>query len=109
MFLGIVFDILQLKHQIQVYLPILSQLVRSDLKVKVKYFIYLLFENLFQPMPGWHASMPRKEKREGRKERKGIEAQRVKHPTPSQATNALTGDEGQNGKQKRKRKKQGVE
>ena len=35
------------------------------------------------------------------KKRKGIEAQRVKHPTPSQATDALTGEEEQNGKQKR--------
>ena len=38
-----------------------------------------------------------------------IEAQRVKLPTPSQATDALIGDEEQNGKQKRtKRKKQGT-
>ena len=43
------------------------------------------------------------------KKRKGIEAQRVKHPTLSHATDALTGDEEQNGKQKRtKRKKQGA-
>ena len=42
------------------------------------------------------------------KKRKGVEAQRVKHPTPSQATDALIGDEEQNGKQKStKRKKQG--
>ena len=40
---------------------------------------------------------------------KWIEAQMVKHPTPSQATDALIGDEEQNGKQKKtKRKKQGV-
>ena len=40
---------------------------------------------------------------------KGVEAQRVKPSTPSQATNALTGDEEQNGKQKRaKTKKQGA-
>ena len=43
------------------------------------------------------------------KKRKGIEAQRVKHTAPFQATDALTGDEEQNGKQKRtKGKKQGV-
>ena len=49
-----------------------------------------------------------KETRRGKK-RKGIEAHRVKLPTPSQATDALTGDEEQNGKQKRtKRKKLGV-
>ena len=43
------------------------------------------------------------------KKRKGIEAHRVKYPTPSQATDALTGEEEQNGKQKRtKRKKQGT-
>ena len=43
------------------------------------------------------------------KERKGIDALRVKHPTPSRAIDALTGEEEQNGKQKRtKRKKQGA-
>ena len=52
----------------------------------------------------------RKKRNEKRKKRKRIEAHRVKRPTPSQATNALTGDEEQNGKQKRaKRKKQGVD
>ena len=35
------------------------------------------------------------------KKRKGVEAQRVKHPTPSQATDALIGEKEQNGKQKR--------
>ena len=59
-------------------------------------------------MPGWHASMPRKEKLEEGKKGKGSR-HRVKHPTPSQATDALTGDEEQNGKQKRReRKKSGV-
>ena len=43
------------------------------------------------------------------KNRKGIEAHRVKHPIPSQVIDALTGDEEQNGKQKKtKRKKQGA-
>ena len=43
------------------------------------------------------------------KERKGIEAQRVEHPTSSRATDALTGDEEQNEKQKKtERKKQGL-
>ena len=42
------------------------------------------------------------------KKRKEIEAQRVKHPTPSQANDVLTGDEEQKGKQKIKSKKQGV-
>ena len=43
------------------------------------------------------------------KKRKGIEAQRMKHPTPSRAIDAIIGDEEQNGKQKRpKRKKQGT-
>ena len=41
--------------------------------------------------------------------RKGIEAHRVKHPTPSQATDALTRKEEQSGTQKgTKRKKQGA-
>ena len=39
------------------------------------------------------------------KERKGIEALRVKYPTPSRAINALIGDEEQNGKQKRIKRK----
>ena len=36
---------------------------------------------------------------------KGIEANRVRHPTPSQATDALIGDEKQNRKQKRTKNK----
>ena len=41
------------------------------------------------------------------KKRKGVEAQRVKPPTPPWAIDALAGDEEQKGKQKRtKRKKQ---
>ena len=39
------------------------------------------------------------------KKRKGIEANRVKHPTPSQVTDVLTGDEEQNRKQKRAKRK----
>ena len=35
------------------------------------------------------------------KEKKRIEAQRVKHPTPSQAIDGLIGDEEQNRKQKK--------
>ena len=51
----------------------------------------------------------KKRKARRRKKRKGIEAHRVRHPTPSQATDALIGDEEQNGKRKRtKRKKRGV-
>ena len=50
----------------------------------------------------WRVPMTRKETR--RKEKGGIQAQRVKHPTPSQAINALIGDEEQNRKQKRKKK-----
>ena len=43
------------------------------------------------------------------KKMKGIETQRVKHPTPSQTVDGLVGNEEQNGKQKRiKRKKQGA-
>ena len=43
-------------------------------------------------------------------ERKGIDAQRMKHPIPSQTTDALIGDVEQNGKQKREKKnKQGAD
>ena len=42
------------------------------------------------------------------KKRKWIEAQRVKHPTSSRATDALIGDEEQNGKQQKEKEKQGV-
>ena len=38
-------------------------------------------------------------------EKKGIEAQSVKPPTPSQATDACTGDEKHNGKQKKENRK----
>ena len=40
-----------------------------------------------------------------KRERKGIEALRVKHPTPSRATDALIGDEKQNRKRKRTKRK----
>ena len=45
------------------------------------------------------------------KKRKVFEAHRVKHPTPSQATDALTGEEEKNGKQKseEREKDQGTE
>ena len=42
------------------------------------------------------------------KKRKGIEAWRVKHPTPSQATDMLTVDEEQNGKQNKKKHRERV-
>ena len=35
------------------------------------------------------------------KKKKGIEEQRAKPPTPTRATNALIGDEEQNGKEKK--------
>ena len=38
---------------------------------------------------------------EKNEEKKGIEAQRAKNPTPSRATDELIGDEEQNGKKKR--------
>ena len=42
------------------------------------------------------------------KKRKGIEAERPKLPTPSWEIDALIGQEEQNGKGKRKKKKQGA-
>ena len=43
------------------------------------------------------------------KKKKGIEALMAKHTTPSRAIDAIIGEEEQNGKQKRaKRKKQGA-
>ena len=58
-------------------------------------------------MLGQHASMPKKKKARRGKIRKGIEAQKVKHRTPSQAIDAVTGDEEKNGKQKNKKKETG--
>ena len=53
---------------------------------------------------GRRASTPRKERRRKDKweeqRRKGIEAQRLKHSTPSQATDVPRGDEEQKGKRK---------
>ena len=40
----------------------------------------------------------KKERSEKREERKGIEAQRAKHPSPSRVTDALIGDEEENRK-----------
>ena len=42
------------------------------------------------------------------KKRKGIEALRVKHPTPSQAIDAIIREEEQNGKQDNKKKQEAV-
>ena len=42
------------------------------------------------------------------KKRKGIEAQKIKHPTPSWTIDALIGDEEQSEKKKKKKEKQGV-
>ena len=74
-------------------------------------FYYLLFKYL-NPISACSARINAKEreKNEGKvrrvKKRKGIEAQRGKRPTPSRA---LMGEEEQNGKRKRtKRKKQGA-
>ena len=51
----------------------------------------------------------KEKKSEKREEKERIKVHRVKHPTPSRATDALTGNEEQKGKQKRtKRKKQGA-
>ena len=55
-------------------------------------------------MPGRYTSTPRKEKREEGRKGKGS-GHRVQYPTPSQATDALTGDKEQNGKQKRTKRK----
>ena len=48
----------------------------------------------------------KKQMREAKK-RKGFEAHRVKHPTPSWAINALIGNEEPNGKQEEKKKETG--
>ena len=42
------------------------------------------------------------------RKKKGIEAQRVKHPTPSRAIVALVGDEERNGKQKKEKETERV-
>ena len=72
-------------------------------------FIYLLYENPFQPTPGGRINAKERKVRRVNK-RKGIKPQRVKSSTPSRATDVLIGEEEQNGKQKRtKRKKQGAD
>ena len=43
---------------------------------------------------------------EENEERRGIEAQRVKHPNPSRANDALIGEEEQNGNRREKTNKQ---
>ena len=75
------------------------------------YIIYLLHYNWNPATASTNAKERDKKEREVRrgKKRKGIGAQRVKHPTQFRATDALIGDEEHNGKQKRtKRKKQGA-
>ena len=52
-------------------------------------------------MPGQHASTPREEKRKEERDR-GTEGET---PNPIPATDALTGDEEQNGKQKKTKRK----
>ena len=50
---------------------------------------------------GWNKGNGRRAKK-----REEIEAQRVKPPAPSQATDELIGEEEQNGKQKKEKKKE---
>ena len=88
--------------------------------IYVYLFIYLL-GNYLNPITAGSARINaiEREKKERNvrrvKKRKGIEAQRVKPPTPSQAIDALRGEEKQNGKQKkvkrimRKKSVRGVE
>ena len=58
-----------------------------------------------------HINAKERDKKErkvrGAKKRKGIEAQRVKHPNPSRVTDAPIGDEKQNGNKRTKRKRSG--
>ena len=65
--------------------------------------LLLLYCNLNPATAGSaHINAKKREERQGR--RKGIEAQRAKPPTPSQAIDAHIGDEEHNGKQKKKQK-----
>ena len=69
--------------------------------LRIYLFIYLLFKTLNAATVGL-LRINAKERHERRaKERKSIEAQSVKPPTPSRAINALIGDEEQNGKRKK--------
>ena len=72
-------------------------------------FIYLLFKYLNPPTVGTaHINAKERQVRRAKK-RKGIDSQRMKHPTPPRAIDALIGDEEQNGKLKRTEKKAGSE
>ena len=74
------------------------------------YFIYLLCYNLNPDAAGSaRINVKGREKKERQlrraKKRKGIEAQRAKPSTPSQAIDAHMGDEEQNGKHRKNIKK----
>ena len=80
-----------------------------NIKFLLYLFYYLLYRDLNPSITGSeHINAKKRVKKKRMKKRKGIEAQRVKPPTPSRETDALIGDEEQNRKQKRtERKKQG--
>ena len=69
------------------------------------FFIYLFIRRIPNPATAGLARINAKEREARRaKKRKGIEAQRVKLPTPSREIDALIGDDGQ----KERKKKQGA-
>ena len=79
-----------------------------------KLFIYLFYLLYYNRNPATARSLRIHAKERGKKKgkvrrakkRKGVEAERAKLSTPSQATDAHIGDEEQNGKQKKSKKKE---
>ena len=73
---------------------------------KMLFYLFIIQEPIPVNVGSACINAKERETRRGKK-RKGIEAHRVRHRTTSQATDALTGDEEQNGKQENKKKETG--
>ena len=72
-----------------------------SLKLSFNVNLFYLFI-IREPTPATRINAKERKARRAEK-RKGIEAQRVKHPTESWANDALIGNEEQNGKRNKKR------
>ena len=86
-----------------------SQKVILNLSIILFYLFNLLYKYLNPATVGSaRTNAKEREKKEGKvrkvKKRKGIEAMRVKHPTPSQAIDALIGDGRKHNRNQKKEK-----
>ena len=86
--------------------PLTTQQLNPEPPIPNVYiFIFSLFDNHLNPSTAELARINTKERKVRRvKKNKEIQAERAKRPTPSRDTDALIGNEKQNGKRKRRKR-----